>query len=224
MPRGTLIYNPNSGRFPAGAMIRGVEKVLARGGWQSEIVESSSGESLVDHARQAVKCDHTALFVAGGDGSVGSVASVLAGTRTALAVLPAGTADVWAKEMGLKDLDWTHWFALEDAAYRLTQGTCQLADLGMGNDKEFLLWAGVGLDAEIVRSIELRGRWEKSLGTEQYATLALWETLGWEGIHLQVSAPGVELEDKFIIAVASNVRAYAGGFVELAPDAKIDDG
>jgi diacylglycerol kinase (ATP) len=224
MPQGTLIYNPSSGRFPAGPLIKGVKKALAKGDWEVKVVESSSKASLVDHARQAVQRNDQVVFVAGGDGSVGTVASVLADTGTALAVLPAGTANVWAKELGLQHLDWWHWFALEDAAYRLTQGTYQLADLGVCNGKEFLLWAGMGLDAEIVRSIEPRGRWEKSLGTAQYATLAMWETLGWEGIQLQVSAPEVEIEGKFLVAVASNIRAYAGGFVELALHAKIDDG
>ncbi len=224
MPQGTLIYNPKSGRFPAGPLMKGVKKALVRGGWDVKIVESSSKESLAHYAMQAVQSNDQVVFVAGGDGSVGTVASVLAGTDTALAVLPAGTANVWAKELGLQHLDWVHWFALEDAAYRLTQGDFQFADLGVCNGKEFLLWAGVGLDGKIVGSIEPRGRLEKSLGTAQYATLALWETLGWEGIQLQVSAPDVEYEGKFLVAVASNVRAYAGGFVELAIDAKIDDG
>jgi diacylglycerol kinase family enzyme len=139
-------------------------------------------------------------------------------------VLPAGTANVWAKELGLQHLDWFNWFALEDAASRLSRGTVRLADIGICNDEEFMLWAGVGLDAEIVRSIEPRGRWEKSLGTAQYATKAMWQTLGWEGMKLQVKAPNLELEGKFLVAVASNIRAYAGGFVELALNAKIDDG
>lgn len=224
MPQGTLIYNPTSGRFPAGPLIQRAKRILANGGWEIRIFESSGPESMLEQARQAVEREEQVVFVAGGDGSVGAVASVLADTSTALAVLPAGTANVWAKELGLQHLDWVHWFALEDAAHRLTKGTYRLADIGVCNREEFLLWAGVGLDAEIVRSVEPRGRLEKSLGTALYGTLAMWETLGWEGIHLYVSAPDVEVEGKFIVAVASNIRAYAGGYVELAPEAKIDDG
>jgi diacylglycerol kinase (ATP) len=224
MPHGTLIYNPMSGRFPAGPLIERAKRTLVKGGWEVKVVRSSSRESLVDHARQAVQDLDQVVFVAGGDGSVGAVAAVLANTPTALAVLPAGTANVWAKELGLQHLDWLHWFALEDAAQRLTNGNYQLVDLGVCNERKFLLWGGVGLDAEIVRAVEPRGRWEKSLGIAQYATLAMWETLGWEGIWLQVSAPNLNIEGKYLIAVVCNVRAYAGGFVELALDAKIDDG
>ena len=224
MRQGTLIYNPKSGRFPAGPLIKRVKKTLTEGGWEVKVVQSSSKESLVNHATQAVENKDHVVFVAGGDGSVGTVASVLASTSTALAVLPAGTANVWAKELGLQHVDWLHWFALEDAAHRLTNGTYRLADLGVCNGSEFLLWAGVGLDAEIVRSAEPRGRWEKSFGFTQYATLAMRETLGWEGIHLHVSSQDVNYEGTYLVAVASNIRAYAGGLVELAPDAKIDDG
>jgi diacylglycerol kinase family enzyme len=52
----------------------------------------------------------------------------------------------------------------------------------------------------------------------------MWHTLGWEGIHLHVKSPDIDLEGKFLIAIASNIRAYAGGYVELALNAKIDDG
>jgi diacylglycerol kinase (ATP) len=224
MPKGTLIYNPSSGRFPAGPLIKGATEVLAQEGWEIQIVQTGSAQSLVELAQSAVDREDRVVFVVGGDGSIGAVARVLAGTPTALAVLPAGTANVWAKEIGLQHLDWFHWFALEDAAYRLTKGSYRFADVGVCNGEEFLLWAGVGLDAEIVRSVEPRGRWEKSLGTAQYATLAMWETLGWEGVELEVRASEVEVKGKFLVAVASNIRAYAGGFVELATDAKIDDG
>jgi diacylglycerol kinase family enzyme len=87
-----------------------------------------------------------------------------------------------------------------------------------------LLWAGVGLDGAIVNKIEPRQRWEKTLATVHYATLALWNSIGWDGVDLKVKAPGVDVEGRFLVAVASNIRAYAGGLVELAPEARIDDG
>jgi diacylglycerol kinase family enzyme len=149
---------------------------------------------------------------------------VLAETSTALGVLPSGTANVWAKEQGLQRLDWAHWFALENAANRLSRGTYRYADIGECNEEEFLLWAGIGLDAEIVNTIEPRERWEKALATLHYATWALWSSIGWEGITLRVRAPDIEIEGNFLVAVASNIRAYAGGLLELAPNAKIDDG
>ncbi len=224
MAKATLIYNPAAGRFPAGPLLQRAKRVLAQGGWTVRVVDTHSRADLVAAAREAVRRGDDAVFVAGGDGSVGTVAAELAGSKTALGVLPAGTANVWAREQGLPRLDWVHWFALESAASRLSRGTVRYADIGECNGKRFLLWAGVGLDGEIVNHIEPRQRWEKALATAHYATLALWNTVGWDGVDLKVRAPGVEVEGRFLIAVASNIRAYAGGLLELAPEARIDDG
>jgi YegS/Rv2252/BmrU family lipid kinase len=192
--------------------------------WEVRTVEGKNGDDLNQLAREAVEHECTAVFVAGGDGSVGTVASALAGTETALGVLPSGTANVWAQELGLPRLDWVHWFALEQAAAQLAQGEVRLVDLGICNERAFLLWGGMGLDAHIVNSIEPRERWEKAFSTVHYATLALWSSIGWEGIELRVVTPDTELKGRYLVAVACNIPAYAGGLMNLAPGAKIDDG
>jgi len=224
MRRAWLIYNPFAGRFPAGPLLSRAVRVLTDADWEIEVMETAEGQQLADLALQAAEKKCEAVFVAGGDGSVGRVASALAGRDTALAVLPAGTANVWAQELGLAGLDWTHWFALEDAAARLAHGDIRLVDLGVCNQRAFLLWAGVGLDARIVNSVEPRDRWEKALATVHYVTMAVWTSLGWDGIDLVVRANGESWEGRFLVAVASNIRAYAGGLLELSPHAKVDDG
>jgi diacylglycerol kinase (ATP) len=126
--------------------------------------------------------------------------------------------------MGLPGLDWAHWFALEEAAERLARGSVRLVDLGMCADRAFLLWAGVGLDGQIVNSIEPRGRLEKTFGTVHYGLSALWNSLNWTGIDLRVRCGPQVWEDRFLVAIASNIRSYAGGLMELSPDALVDDG
>lgn len=219
-----LIYNPTAGRFPARPLLDRAIRVLAGAGWQVEVFETRAGLDLPELAEEAVAAGCDAVFVAGGDGSVGRVSSKLAGTKTALGVLPAGTANVWAQEMGLPTLDWAHWFALEDAAAHLAGGHIRLVDLGESQGRTFLLWSGIGLDGQIVNSIEPRVRWEKAFGNLQYALLALWSARDWTGIDLRVRAGEREWEDHYLVAVASNIRAYAGGLMELSPEAKVDDG
>jgi YegS/Rv2252/BmrU family lipid kinase len=219
-----MIYNPAAGRFPAAPLLGRAARVLNEAGWSVHMDEGGRMPSVTQAAREAVEAKAEAVFVVGGDGSVGQVADVLAGSDTALGVLPAGTANVWAQELGLPRLDWIHWYALEQAAERLANGKQRLVDLGTCNGNNFLLWAGVGLDAYIVNSIEPRERWEKAFGAIHYATLALWNASGWEGVELQVDAGSQHFEGRFLIAVASNIPAYAGGLVDLAPAAKVDDG
>jgi YegS/Rv2252/BmrU family lipid kinase len=205
-------------------MLEGAASVLTDRGWNIDILETQEGQDLTKLAGQAVADGVEVVLVAGGDGSVGRVASVLANSSTALGVLPAGTANVWAKELGLPHLGWISPLALEEAARRLARGSFRQVDLGECGDKHFMLWAGIGLDGKIVNSIEPRARWEKAFAVAHYAVLAVWESLDWQGIDMQVRALGKSWQDRFLLAVASNIRAYAGGFIELSPAAKIDDG
>ncbi|MCJ7511479.1 MAG: diacylglycerol kinase family lipid kinase [Anaerolineales bacterium] len=224
MSSALLIYNPAAGRFPAGPLLDRAVRVLTEAGWDVAVVKSSVGRPPHVIAQEAVEASLEAVFVAGGDGSVGTVAAVLAGSATILGVLPAGTANVWAAELGMRRLDWTHWFALENAAELLAKGTVRLVDVGECNDRAFLLWAGVGLDAKLVDSIEPRDRFEKAFGILRYAALGVWEALGWSGIDIRVTSGERVWQDRFVVAVASNIRTYAGGVLELSPDAKVDDG
>jgi YegS/Rv2252/BmrU family lipid kinase len=219
-----LLYNPMAGRFPAEPFLQRATRALEKYGWTAEVASGESIQELVDGARDAVEQECDAVFVVGGDGSLGQVASVLAGTDTALGVLPAGTANVWAKELGLPALDWIHWFALEESAERLAAGTTRKVDTGICNGRAFLLWAGAGLDAHIVNSIEPRERWEKAFAMVHYATMALWNTIGWEGVDLVAHSGTRTWEGRFLVAVACNIPAYAGGLIDLAPGAKVDDG
>jgi YegS/Rv2252/BmrU family lipid kinase len=219
-----LIYNPAAGRFPAGPFLNRAAKVLDLAGWDVRVVKGKDRSDLSRIALQAAQVGCEAVFVVGGDGSVGQVAGSLAGTETALGVLPAGTANVWAQELGLPRLDYIHWFALEQAAARLARGRVRLVDLGECNGKTFLLWAGMGLDAHIVNSIEPRERWEKVLSVAHYGTIALWNSIGWEGITLEAHASNESWSGLYLVAVACNIPGYAGGLMDLAPGAKVDDG
>lgn len=219
-----IIYNPMAGRFPAKPLLTRAGEALRQRGWQIELVQTEQGQDLAELAGLAVENNLFAVFVAGGDGSVGQVASALAGSNTALGVLPAGTANVMAQELGLRTLDYLHLFALEQAAISLAEGEIKRVDLGLCNGNAFLLWAGLGLDAHIVNCIEPRERWEKAFATAHYATLALWNSLGWQGVDITARAHQTEWSGKYLVAVACNIPAYAGGLVDLAPGAKIDDG
>jgi diacylglycerol kinase (ATP) len=219
-----LIYNPLAGRFPAGPFLDRAVKVMEAAGWHVEVGECRPGLNLADLAREAVTAKADAVFVAGGDGSVGPVAGVLAGTETAMGVLPTGTANVFAHALGLPGMDWAHWFAAEDAAGKLARGRIRLVDIGECNHMPFLLWAGVGLDGKVVNSIEPRDRWEKTFGVLNYAILTLWTSLDWTGLELRVQSGARTWEGRYLVAVASNIRSYAGGLMELAPSAMVDDG
>jgi diacylglycerol kinase family enzyme len=199
-------------------------QVLRGQGWHIALEETHGGPHITELASQAVQNGLDAFFMAGGDGSLNFAVSGLWGSQTALGVLPAGTANVWAKELGLPDLTWTRWMALEESARRLATAEVREVDIGFCNGHPFLLWGGVGLDAFVVHRIEPRGRWEKSFAVAQYATSAIRQASLMGGVDLKVHSGGEEISGHYLLAVASNIHLYAGGVAEISPYARLDDG
>ena len=222
--RGLLIYNPNAGRFPSRILVDRAACVLNGLGWEMGIAQAFSGEHITELARQAGAHGMDGVFVVGGDGSLNLALRGLLGTETALGVLPAGTANVWAQELGLPGLNWTRLMALEESARRLASAPTRWVDIGLINQVPFLLWAGMGLDGFIVNRIEPRGRWEKVFSMLHYGAASILEAGFWHGMNLTVVVDGYPIQGHFLLSLASNIHLYAGGLVNISPNALIDDG
>lgn len=213
-----------AGRFPSRLLAERASKVLRDRGWHVELESTQSGEHIQHLAKDAAEAELDAFFMAGGDGSLNYAVSGLVGSRTALGVLPCGTSNVWAQELGLPGLRWTRWLALEESARRLANGKIYTVDVGTCNKRFFLMWAGFGLDAFVVNRIEPRLRWEKNIAVMHYAASVVWHATYWHGMNLMVEADGVQVSGHFLLAVVSNVHLYAGGMANLSPQALLDDG
>jgi YegS/Rv2252/BmrU family lipid kinase len=224
MRKGLLLYNPAAGRYPVGRFVHGILHPLKAAGWSMEIAETLSGTHAIQTAHQAASEKYDAVFAIGGDGTVGQVASGLVNTDTALAVLPAGTTNVWALEQGQKPFNWFKWRALRENAALLANVDPQQVDVGTCNERPFLLWAGVGLDALAIKKIEPRHRIFKHISVPHFFATTVWEATFWHGLDLRVYTDGQLVEGHYLVAVATNIRHYAGGMSVLSPEALLDDG
>src|SRR5688572_29177321 len=224
MRKGLLLYNPAAGRFPVRRFVRGIIKPLQQAGWDVDIAETLSGTHAIQTAHQAAKENYDAVFAIGGDGTVGQVASGLVNTETALAVLPAGTTNVWALEQGQTPFNWFKWNALSQNAKLLANVEPQYVDVGVCNDRPFLLWAGCGLDAQTIQKIEPRPRFFKHISVPHFFMTTVWEASFWQGLDLRVYQEDKLVEGRYLVAVATNIRHYAGGMSVLSPNALLDDG
>src|SRR5919198_1929616 len=88
MRSAVIVYNPSAGRFSVKPFIKTAVKELESAGWQVEAAETKSGEHIIELAKQAAAEKKDAVFAVGGDGTIGNVVNGLAGTETALGVLP----------------------------------------------------------------------------------------------------------------------------------------
>jgi diacylglycerol kinase (ATP) len=107
MRTAVIVYNPTAGRFSVKPFIKSAVRELEAAGWRVEAAETKSGEHTVELAKQAATEQIDAVFAVGGDGTIGNVVNGLVGSETALGVLPAGTANVWSIELGLRPFAWT---------------------------------------------------------------------------------------------------------------------
>lgn len=224
MQRGVLAYNPVAGRYPSRLLSERAANVFRDHGWQINIKQTKGSDHITQMALQAAADEMDAFFIAGGDGSLNRAVAGLVGTETALGVLPAGTANVWAQELGLPGLTWTRWMALEESAYRLAQGQVREIDIGVCNGSPFLLWAGLGLDAFIVHRIEPRSRWVKHIAGFHYVASAVWHASFWRGMNLRVEVDGERIDGHYLLALVSNIHLYAGGLAILTSNGLLNDG
>ncbi|MBV6394441.1 MAG: Diacylglycerol kinase [Anaerolineales bacterium] len=224
MRRALILYNPIAGRFPVKPFLASVTKTLARSGWNADVIATQSAAHTTESARQAASERYDAVFACGGDGTIGLAASGLAGTDTALGILPSGTANVLAIELGLPIFSWARWWTLKQNAQTLAHSPICSVDVGDCNGQTFLLWAGMGLDAMTIHALEPRIRVEKFLAFPEYFVTTVRNASVWSGVNLRLWADDHEVEGHFMVVVANNIRRYMGGYSILSPDAYIDDG
>ena len=224
MRKGLLLYNPAAGRYPVHRFVKGIIRPLKNAGWQMDIADTLSGTHATHVARTAAAEKYEAVFAIGGDGTVGQVARGLIDSDTALAVLPAGTQNVWAIEQGMRPFSWFRWWTLRENARLVADVPAQRVDVGICNENAFLLWAGIGLDAQTIHRLEPRPRYVKYLAVPHYFAATVWEATFWHGMDLRIWADGKEVAGHYLVAVANNIRHYAGGMSVLSPGAYLDDG
>jgi diacylglycerol kinase family enzyme len=151
--RAVIILNPRAG--PAIADRTRALKFLRSSGWEVEQVEATDGVAMGAAARKAIDQGAEAVIAAGGDGTVSAVAAVVAGTRAILGVIPLGTLNHFARDLGIP-LD------PGEAAKVLIRGNVAKIDIGEVNGRRFINNSSLGLYPSIVRYRESRERTGRS--------------------------------------------------------------
>ncbi|MFI7599364.1 diacylglycerol/lipid kinase family protein [Actinoplanes sp. NPDC049681] len=142
-PRTAVVVNPV--KVPDLDLLRRtIVEGLATAGWSEPLwLETTPEDSGRGQAQQAIDEGAELVFVCGGDGTVMAVISALAGTDVALAVIPAGTGNLLAANLGLNgDAATGVEIALEGGRRRIDVGVC--------GDKCFAVMAGMGFDAKML--------------------------------------------------------------------------
>jgi YegS/Rv2252/BmrU family lipid kinase len=218
-----LIYNPTAGPRDVRRSLQRVRSFLKRRGWSVELHTTERPGDGTLLARAAAQDDCDAVIVAGGDGTINEAVNGLVGTQTALGVLPVGTGNMWAKQLGVPTYTLTNPLRLYEAAAGLTEGTVRLIDVGRVDQRYFLCWAGIGLDAQVTAEIEPRHRYTKRLGLLPYVIAAILVARDFKGVRTRVSLDGHIVRGRTLLILVSNIQQYIG-MLSVAREARLDDG
>lgn len=218
-----IVYNPTSGRRRAHrlAQIEEAARILNASGIEAALIPTTCAGSATELARDAVRGGCEMIVVCGGDGTINEVVNGIAGTHTPLAILPAGTANILAKELGIP---WN----ISAAARLIPTGQAVRIALGaalrrsdspqtresfdglhaISAERYFLCVAGAGPDGAIVHGVELGHK--TRLGILAYWIEGFRQFLTYPFSRFHVACQELELAASLI--VVGRTKHYGGPF------------
>lgn len=203
-----IIHNPISGR--RSGLLREVQSRLEGMGCRVALHETARPDHAREIASAVSRADYDRIVVSGGDGTINEVFNGLTPDSPPVAIIPRGTANVLAAEIGLGADP-------REIAETIVRGEARAVSLGTINGRRFLLMAGVGFDACVVATVS--SRLKRAIGKGAYVVASLRQMIRGEFHRFQVLIDGVPHEAASV--VIANAHYYGGRFV-CAPEARLE--
>lgn len=205
-----LIFNPTAGGSRRARLDRVVTALKARS-CSVTLAETNAPGHAEALARAASPADYDVVGACGGDGTANEVINGLAGKDIALGIIPLGTANVLAGEIGLARNP-------EKIAAALAEGPIRTVHVGRANGRRFTMMAGIGFDAMVVSRVSLKLK--KWIGPLAYVWESMRQAARYGFQSHDVTIDGVSYRP--VSMVACKGRRYGGPFV-AAPDASLGE-
>jgi len=210
-----IIRNPVAGRRRE-RFFRRILGAIERQGVEAVLMETAHAGHAEQLAQLAVEQGCSTLVAAGGDGTINEVINGMVAAKAPergvpLGIIPLGTANVLAVEMKLPK-------SSLGIARAITNGVATPLALGEINGRHFVMMAGAGFDAHVVKGVNLAIK--KRFGQLAYGIAILQEAFRGEKRRYRIEVDGETLEAASL--VVTNGRYYGGPFI-LAPAARLQD-
>ncbi|MFZ0305089.1 MAG: diacylglycerol kinase family protein [Terracidiphilus sp.] len=226
MHRVALIYNPASGQYSTRrkAAIEEVLGVLRGAGIEADAFVSETVGSAEEYAKRAVREGCDAILACGGDGTVHAVLQSVVGTETALGVIPLGTANALASNLGLVGSPGKAARKLVDAVpTRVPVGRIHFENGAGPESRYFLVAAGVGPDALLMSRME--PGLKRKLGYALYMIEAfrIWATHSFPMFEVAFASNGHGPDSVAEVSqlLAVRVRSFGGVLNQFVPGATL---
>ncbi len=214
-PRVLILFNPFAGQaYNLKQTLESAADIWRSKGWDVEVRPTKAPGDATLQARLAAEQGYDVVVAAGGDGTVNEVVNGLVGTRVALGVLPVGTVNIWARELGLP-------MDLHRVANAFLTAQLEQIDVGKAGERFFLLMAGIGFDGAVTAQINPSEK--KRLGVFAYVKQTLQLAWCYQGVRSFICIDGQRIRGRILLIVIGNSQLY-GGVVKLTADAIVNDG
>jgi YegS/Rv2252/BmrU family lipid kinase len=216
--RVAIIVNPISGTGgrpePARRRIASAEAALQSRQLDGRVLVTERPGHGATLARDAIASGSELVIAWGGDGTINEVASELVFRDVSLAVIPSGSGNGLARELGIP-------CQVERAFDVAFGGTDRVIDAGEIEGRLFFNVAGVGLDAQVAHEFAATGLIRR--GFSRYIEIALRRLMSFHATDYRIAADGEVVQSRAIVIAIANGRQYGNGAL-IAPDSRIDDG
>jgi diacylglycerol kinase (ATP) len=205
-----LIVNPTAGGGRSVKQLDGARRVFRNAGIETELMNTAAAGEATHLARRAVEESRQLVIVCGGDGTVNEVVNGLACSQVPLAVLPAGTANVLAKELRLP---WNLPRAAEllvHAQYRRIALGLAIPDQASGEPRYFLSVAGAGADGALVSAV--RPEFKRQAGILAYWQEGLRQLTHYDFPLFRTQMAGTATNIDASLVIVGRTKHYGGPF------------
>jgi YegS/Rv2252/BmrU family lipid kinase len=210
------ILNPNSGigRNPL-KEAEEIQRLLSERGHRVDLFTPANAAEAYERARAAVEGGAERVVAVGGDGTVHQVARALMGTEAALGIIPKGSGNGLARELGIPS-------AIDPACRILDEGQVRILDIGTFGDRFFFNIACIGFDALVGQMFNARGE-DAPRGVLPYFFLSMRAFQQYRAQPTTFHVDGDTFVRTPLMIVVANSRQYGWG-ARIAPSAEPDDG
>jgi YegS/Rv2252/BmrU family lipid kinase len=228
MRKAALLYNARSGggRKLRDSELHRILKILTDAGIEASLVRTQSSVDAAEQARQAIVDGCDTVFACGGDGTIHDVLQGMAGSQAALGVIPMGTANSLAHDLGLpRDPARAVRAALHAELRRIALGRVTVhGPRGAPVTRYFTVAVGIGVDAHLFYKLHAGTKQRLGMGAYYYKAWHLWCTHCMEKFDVQLSSneDGNASHSGVTEMLAVRIRNFGGVLQELAPGAALE--
>jgi YegS/Rv2252/BmrU family lipid kinase len=207
-----FIINPISGGHNKAKIINAIPKLLDKSRFDISYALAKHAGHASTIAKKAVENLIDIVVAVGGDGTINEIASQLVNTDTVLAIIPCGSGNGLARDLGIS----LHY---KKAIKQINTLHIKPIDVGVCNHLYFFSLTGIGYDAKVAYAFN-RGKKRKFLG---YAWAVFKDFFYSSDQDYEIVLENETITDKFFFITAANCSQW-GYNVKVAPDAQLDDG